>query len=175
MLAISRCGKRSTRGWARVRVNWMDRLLLVDIRCKSLLLLSVAPRYSSRDVEIVGEVSRRRFKLDIASSYAKHAPIISHKDNFRSRRNSCDAVCIRYREISHREVNAVRSKMRAESTADTRGQIVDGTHAILDRFLEPILPREPRHACESVFGRYLLPLFADDSVSRVVPRYVRVR
>ena len=73
----------------------MDRLLLVDIRCKSLLLLSVAPRYSSRDVEIVGEVLRRRFKLDIAGSYAKHAPIISHTDNFRSRRDSCDAVCSR--------------------------------------------------------------------------------
>src|SRR5215471_16122494 len=153
----------------------MDRLLLVDIRCKSLLVLSVAPRYSSRDVEIVGKVLRRRFKLDIAGSYAKRVPIISHTDNFRSRRNSCDAVCIRYREISHREVNAVRSKMRAESTADTRGQILDGTLAILDRFLESILPREPRHACESVFGRHLLCLFADDSVSGLVTRYVHRR
>ena len=131
-------------------MNWMDRLLLVDIRCKSLLLLNVAPRYSSRDVEVVGKVLRRRFKLDTAAgSYAKRVPIISHTDNFRSRRNSCDAVCIRYREISHREVNAVRSKMRAESTADTRGQILDSTLAIPDRFLEPILPREPRHACEA--------------------------
>src|SRR5215471_15657160 len=144
----------------------MDRLLLVDIRCKSLLVLSVAPRYSSRDVEIVGEVSRRRFKLDIAGSYAKHAPIISHTDNFRSRRDSCDAVCIRYREISHREVNAVRSKMRADSMANTREQILDGTLTILDRFSEPILPREPRHACESLFGRHLLCFFVDDSVSR---------
>jgi hypothetical protein len=117
----------------------MDRSLLVEIIRDSFLSLSVGFGYGIREIEIVGEILRLRIKLDVICAHAEDRWCdIPHADNFCSWQDSSNTVCTSHRKISQREVNSLRGKVTDRPMAGNRGQILDGTHAILNYVLKPI-------------------------------------